>query len=87
MPEYIVLSNLVVKREKTKPHRNDHLNYLTELKNKGHLKMAGKFSDGSGGLYILSTESYNQAINLAKADPYHSFALRKYTITEWERKL
>ncbi len=87
MPEYIVISNLVVKREKTVPYRNDHLNYLTKLKNMGNLKMAGKFSDSSGGLYILNTESYNQAIDLANADPYHSFGFRKYTIKEWERKL
>ena len=87
MPEYIVMSNLVVEREKTASHRNDHLTYLTELKNIGNLKMAGKFPDGSGGLYILSTESYNQAKDLAMADPYHSLGLRKFTIKEWERKL
>ena len=86
MPEYIIISNLVVEREKTSSHRNDHLNYLTELKNMGKLKMASKFSDGSGGLYILYTESYNQALDLAKADPYHSLGLRKYTIKELERK-
>jgi len=49
--------------------------------------MAGKFSDGSGGVYILSAESHNQAIDLAKADPYHFLGFRKYTIKEWEIKL
>tara|TARA_B100002003_G_scaffold122447_1_gene113027 strand:- start:1521 stop:1784 length:264 start_codon:yes stop_codon:yes gene_type:complete len=86
MPEYIVISNLDVEREKTSPHRNDHLEYISKLKKMGNLRIAGKFSDGSGGIYILEAESYDQAIDLAKADPYHSHSLRKYTIKEWERK-
>jgi|TARA_B100001971_G_scaffold191893_1_gene195733 uncharacterized protein YciI len=87
MPEYIVISNLGVEREKTTPHRNDHLDYLSKLKKMGNLRIAGKFSDGSGGIYILEAESYDQAIDLAEADPYHSLGLREYTIKEWERKL
>ncbi len=87
MSEYIIISNLVVDRKKTAPHRNEHLNYLIKLKNMGNLKMAGKFSDGSGGVYILSAESHNQAIDLTNADPYHSLGYRKYTIKKWELKL
>ncbi len=87
MPEYFVISNLAVEREKTMPHRKAHLDYLTKLKEDGKLRMAGRFSNGNGGLYILITESYEEAEELTKADPYHSSDLRQYTIIEWERRL
>ena len=38
MPEYVVISNLGVEREKTTPHRNDHLDYLSKLKKMGNLE-------------------------------------------------
>ena len=87
MPEYLVTSNLVVAREKTAPHRAAHLDYLTRLKEEGNLRLAGRFSDGKGGMYILVADSYEEAEELAKADPYHANGLRQFTIIGWERRL
>ncbi|MFQ6135464.1 MAG: YciI family protein [Nitrososphaerales archaeon] len=87
MLEYVVISNLVVEREKTAPHRAAHLDYLTRLKEEGKLRMAGRFSDSEGGLYILVADCFEEAEELAKADPYHANGLRRFTITGWERRL
>ncbi len=87
MLEYIVISNRIVQKEISGSFRAAHLDYLTQLKNSGKLKMAGKFSDGSGGLYILIADSYNEALEMANADPYHSNLFRNYTLKKWERKL
>lgn len=87
MSEYIVISNRVVQKEIAGSYRTAHLDYLTELKSSGKLKMAGKFSDSSGGLYVVVANSYEEAVGLANADPYHSNKFRNYTLKEWERKL
>jgi len=86
MPEFLVLSNLVVEREKLQPYRDKHLSYLEELKKQGKLLLAGRFSDGTGGAYILVAESIGEAERIAKADPYHSSGVRRYTLKEWERR-
>jgi uncharacterized protein YciI len=86
MPEFLVLSNLMASREKLQPYRDKHLSYLEELKKKGQLLLAGRFADGSGGAYILTADSMNEAKEIADNDPYHSSGLRSYIIKEWERR-
>lgn len=85
MPEYIVISNRIVQKDIARSYRNAHVDYLTKLKNSGKLMMAGKFSDGSGGLYVLVADTLNEALYLANADPYHSNKFRNYTLKEWEK--
>ncbi len=87
MPEYLVLSNLIADREKSAPYREAHLAYLTQLKKEGRLQMAGRFSDGTGGMYILIADSPEEAEQMAKTDPYHANKLRCFTLTGWERRL
>ncbi len=87
MPEYLVLSHLTGDREKSAPYREAHLTYLTRLKEEGRLQMAGRFSDGTGGMYILMANSLEEAEKMAKNDPYHANHLRRFTITGWERRL
>jgi uncharacterized protein YciI len=87
MPKYLVLSNLVADREKSAPYREAHLTYLTKLKNEGKLHIAGRFSDGTGGMYILTADTLEEAEQMAKNDPYHANNLRRFIITGWERRL
>jgi len=87
MPEYMILSNLVVKGNITNPHRTAHFEYLSMLKNEGKLQIAGRFSDGTGGMYILTVDSIEEAKRLADADPYHINGIRKFKVFGWERKL
>lgn len=87
MSDYIVISNRIVEKEISGSYRTSHLDYLTQLKKTGKLKMAGKFHDGSGGLYILVANSLKEALEMADADPYHFNMFRNYTLKKWERKL
>ena len=87
MSEYIVTSNLIGSYESLAPYREDHLNYLTRLKNSGNLQMGGRFTDGKGGLYIVIAGSDEEAEALVKGDPYHVNNLREFTIRQWERKI
>ena len=87
MPEYLVLSELVADRGALAPHRDAHFAYLAGLKERGKLLLAGRFGDGRGGMYILSTEDEEEARRLAEADPYHAAGLRSFVVRSWERRL
>ena len=87
MPEFLVLSDLKGDRSALAPLREAHLAYLTGLKEHGKLLLAGRFGDGRGGMYILSTENEAEARRLAEADPYHTAGLRSFVVRSWERRL
>jgi uncharacterized protein YciI len=86
MPEYVVISRLLVDRERLGPFREPHMAYMAKLKAEGTLRMAGRFTDGKGGLYILVTESLEVAKRLSDDDPYHAHGLRAYELREWEQR-
>ncbi len=86
MPEYIVISNAKAKPEEIANHRESHAKYIESLKEQGILGLAGKFSDGRGGVYFLNLDSEEDAIRVASGDPYHSSGVREFTLKEWERK-
>jgi len=86
MGEFVVLSELKADREKLSHFRGSHLSYMSRLKREGKLKMAGRFTDGSGGMYILVANSLEEANSLAKMDPYHANGLRTYVIREWQQR-
>jgi len=87
MPEFLIVSNLIVDRKLTAPYREEHREYLNNLKQENILILAGRFTNGKGGLYIISASSQKEAEEIAFGDPYHKNNLRSFSIVEWERKL
>lgn len=85
MPEYIVLSTLAVDRGLLAPYRSEHMKYMADLKAAGKIRMAGRFTDGGGGFYILVCGTLEEAKGLADADPYHAHGLRGYVLREWQQ--
>jgi len=86
LTEYIVISNAKATPEEIAYHRKSHAKYIESLKKQGILGLAGKFSDGRGGVYFLNVDSEDDAIRVATADPYHSSGVREFMLKEWERK-
>ena len=86
MPEFVVISQLAVDREKLTPFRSSHQAYMAKLKAEGRMRMAGRFTDGRGGMYILVADDLPAAKRLADDDPYHSNGLRGYELREWEQR-
>jgi uncharacterized protein YciI len=86
MAEFLIISNLI-NNQKTSSHREEHQNYLSRLKKEGKLILAGRFSNGKGGAYIISANSQKEAEEITFNDPYHRNGLRKYSIFGWERKI
>jgi uncharacterized protein YciI len=86
MPEFVVFSRLTTDRERLTPFRESHQAYMARLKAEGKLRMAGRFADGRGGMYILVADGLQGAMALADGDPYHANGLREYELREWEQR-
>ncbi|GAK00967.1 YciI family protein [Geomicrobium sp. JCM 19055] len=69
--------------EKSKEHRPAHLDYLERLHETGHVLARGPFVDGSGGLVIYESPSYDAVEKLVNEDPYVVHGARDYVIHEW----
>ena len=87
MSAFVVLSELVADPSALAPHREAHLAYLAGLKERGKLVLGGRFTDGRGGMYILSASDEAEARRLAEADPYHVARLRSFVVRAWERRI
>ncbi|MDQ1118826.1 MULTISPECIES: YciI family protein [Pseudoxanthomonas] len=61
-----------------------HKDWLINLKVEGQLHMAGGFTDGSGGAYILKNlDSLEQAKALVATDPLALRNASELTVYEW----
>jgi uncharacterized protein YciI len=60
-----------------------HLAFLDELRNAGQLEMTGGFSDKSGGAYVLTVDSLEEAQAIACRDPLASYGSSTLTVYEW----
>ncbi len=47
-----------------------HVMYLERLDEKGQLVLCGPFSDYKGGMIIIKADSYDEAQQIAEADPF-----------------
>lgn len=71
-------------KEKSAQYRPAHLAFLEKMRDEGHVRVYGKFKDGSGGLVIYRSDSYEQCEELVKQDPFIVQGARDYEINEWE---
>ncbi|WP_047981797.1 YciI family protein [Ornithinibacillus contaminans] len=73
-------------QEKSTRYRAEHLAYLEEKQQEGHIFAKGRFTDGAGGLVIYKAVSLAEAEAMAVKDPYIETGARGYEIHEWEMK-
>jgi len=70
--------------QKSKTHRQEHLDFLKDMRNAGRIFIYGRLVDGAGGLIIYQGESLEQVDEWAKQDPYVTLGARDYEIHEWD---
>ncbi|TLF79571.1 YciI family protein [Nocardia cyriacigeorgica] len=61
-----------------------HKQFLAELRAKGMLQETGRFTDGTGGAYIVLADSLDQAREIVHTDPVHTTGASEVTVYEWE---
>lgn len=85
MAYFVVLLESIPGVQPTQARRQEHLDYLASLRARGILFVAGRFRDGSGGLYVLEAKDIAEAQSYAESDPYVKYGIRRCTVKEWER--
>jgi uncharacterized protein len=74
-------------QEKNAKFRQQHVDFLVENERKGKIFARGRFNDGAGGLVIYMAESTEEALQLAKGDPYVANGVRELELHEWDMKV
>ncbi|MCM6776821.1 YciI family protein [Nocardia sp. CDC159] len=62
------------------PHRD----WLAEVRAQNRLDCTGRFTDGSGGAYVVLAENLAAARELVFTDPIHTTGASELTVYEWE---
>lgn len=57
-----------------------HVEYLKELNRLGKLVLCGPFKDFPGGIVIICAESFIEATNIAKSDPFIASGCKSFEI-------
>ena len=65
---------------------DDHYAFLGDLRADGLLELAGPFVDGSGGAYLLSASSLDEAQKIALRDPVHQLGASSISVQEWHAR-
>lgn len=73
----------MIDESKNQTYRPHHLEYLDKLKDQGKVYLKGPFKDGSGGMVIYIADSFEEAEQLAKSDPYVVEGVRSLNLREW----
>ncbi len=82
MRKYLVMAMRTSRFDQTvvEPHRA----WLDAVRARGQLVETGKFTDGSGGAYVILAENLDAARELVVTDPIHTTGASELTVYEWE---
>ncbi|WP_431971697.1 YciI family protein [Nocardia sp. bgisy134] len=61
-----------------------HKEFLDGLVGRGQLVESGRFTDGTGGAYVIRADSLAAAREIADGDPVHTTGASELTVYEWE---
>ncbi|GLC81664.1 YciI family protein [Lacrimispora brassicae] len=61
-----------------------HVEHLKELKSQGKLVLCGPFTDYPGGMVVFLAEDLDEAMNIAKADPFIASGCKSFEIRTLE---
>jgi len=69
--------------EKSNLYRQEHIDFLTEMRQKNRIFMYGKLANDAGGLIIYQGEHKAEVESWVKQDPYIMLHAREYELHEW----
>ncbi|WP_218021344.1 YciI family protein [Nocardia crassostreae] len=82
MRKYLVMAMRTPRFDSSvaQPHRE----WLDVVRSRGQLVETGKFTDNSGGAYVILAENLDAARELVCTDPIHTTGASELTVYEWE---
>ena len=81
---YVIFLNKIKGIETSESLIREHVRFLRKIDEKGKLDLCGPFLDHEGGMLIVKVDSFVEAQNLAKSDPFVSSGARSFEIRTWE---
>ncbi|MFD2130519.1 YciI family protein [Pseudogracilibacillus auburnensis] len=70
--------------EKSQTHRQEHLDFLEEMRKEKRVLLYGRLVDGAGGLIIYQGSTLEEVEQWVKQDPYVKLGARGYAVHEWD---
>ncbi len=62
-----------------------HVEHLKALKRRDKLVLCGPFTDDPGGMVVFLADSRDEAIDIAKADPFIALGYKTFTLKTLEQ--
>ncbi|MDR2974349.1 MAG: YciI family protein [Propionibacteriaceae bacterium] len=59
---------------------SSHVEHLRRIDSVGHLVLCGPFTDDAGGMVVLRARSFEEANDIAAADPFVAQGFRTYQL-------
>ena len=82
--KFAAIIEYVQDKDKIQSIRPAHRQYLTALRERGQLVVAGPFTDDSGALIVYEAASAQEAEKLLQGDPFHQNGIfLKYVLRPW----
>lgn len=69
--KYAAIIEYIPDAERVQSIRPTHREYLRQLREQGHLALAGPFTDGSGALIVYEAGTPEQAEGFLRDDPFN----------------
>lgn len=68
--KFAVIYEYTADKAKIQTHRPEHRKYLTSLRDRGQLVVAGPFTDDSGSLIVYEAPTLAEVENILRDDPF-----------------
>lgn len=81
---FVVLLNAVNDTQVSRRIVRDHIDFLRRLDAEGKLIMCGPFTSMNGGMIIIRSDNMEEAIEIAKKDPFVQSGARNFEVRSWE---
>lgn len=85
MRYYLVLAR-TVDAYRAEQHREAHMSYQTELRERGVVRAHGRLASGWGGAAVYLADSEADVRRYVEADPFIIEGIRQFEILEWDVK-
>jgi len=80
---FVILLAQIPGQETTSLHIRLHVQHLKALDDAGKLVLCGPFTDYPGGMVIVRAADRDEAISIAKSDPFVTQRVRTYEVRSW----
>jgi uncharacterized protein len=82
--KYVIILTMNQGRSFTEELIKEHVAFLRDLDQKGKLELCGPFTDYAGGMIVVRADSYEEAVKIAKSDPFISSGTESFEVRTWQ---